>query len=262
MSFKIENEGDKNCPNYKIYMSEDFNFDSDTIYTESNMKDIYKLQNRLIKILGYDESNIYIENICMESNNKLKYKFEIDYLEGIGVERSRLKTLIENPDTDIEFSKKYHDYINSIEYVIKDIINEITINEKIKMLKDLVKTKKYNELEKYIVGKILEEYDFKKSKEYNYINIKKIIEHIVSEYNIFALENISDIENTYAKYSNLINEIKDEKIMNCIKSSQNYEIEEEQLLCLAYIKTIKKFCEDLNLEYLTMDITNKSYNIF
>lgn len=248
MNYEIENEGDQHCPAYKIYISEDFNFDSNRVFTESNMKDICKLHASLIKILGYDKSNIYIENICILHDNKLQYKVGIDYLEQFGIEKNELN--------------RKHDYFNSIEYVVKDIINKITIHEKIKILKDLVNTEKYNELEKYIVEKILEEYDFKRSKEYNYTNFKNIIENIVFDYNIGRLENMLYIDDTYYRYLNLINEIKDEEIMNGIKNSKTYQIEEDQLLCLAYIKTVNKLCKDLNLEHLTMDIDNKVYNIF
>lgn len=260
MKYKIEIERNLYYSTYKIDIFEKLNFDSNKVYTESNMDDIQYLKNRLIKILGYNESRIYIENPRIESSNNFKYEVHINYLKELGFTGYKLDRLIKDPEINEKFYKSYQEYVNSIEYVTKDIINKIIINEKIKTFKNLLETGHYNELEKYIIQKILEEYDLKKPKGYNYMILKQNIENVVFNYRIWGLETLDTIETTYVKYEELINQIKDEETLKYINESKEYNFKEEELLCLAYIKAIEKFCIDLNLEYLVMNVVNKKYN--
>ncbi|QYE96687.1 hypothetical protein [Paraclostridium sordellii] len=272
MNHKIEFDGDRFYSAYKIEITEDLNFDAMKVYTQSNIDKINK-KNGLIKILAEKESKIckngidiynnymsriYIKNPIVETNNKFKYEVHISYLKELGVTRDELNRLIKNPETNEKFYESYKEYVNSVEYVTKDIINKITINEKIKILKDLLETEQYDELEKYIIQKIFEDYD----SERKYIQLKKNIENIVFDQSILGLETLNTIDSTYKKYEELINKIEDEEIMNNIKNSEQCKTEEEEFLCLAYIKTVNKVCKDLNLEYLLMDGINKRYNVF
>nr|WP_195365885.1 hypothetical protein [[Eubacterium] tenue] len=276
MNHKIEFDGDRFYSVYKIEITENLNFDAMKVYTQSNIDKINK-KNGLIKILAEKESKIckngidiynnymsriYIKNPIVETNNKFKYEVHISYLKELGVTGDELNRSIKNPHTNEKFYESYKEYVNSVEYVTKDIINKIIINEKIKIFNNLLETGHYNELEKYIIQKILGEYDLKKTKEYNYMILKQNIENVVFNYRIWGLETLDTIETTYFKYEELINKIKDEETLKYINESKEYNFEEEELLCLAYIKAIDKFCIDLNLEYLITNVVNKKYNLF